>query len=247
MSNRLVVAVFGGNGYVGSHILKHMSSKYPHVELLSINRTGKPKFGNIPSNVKFIEGDITNKEGSWSGQLKENNVTACISCVGAFGSDDFMLKVNGKGNCNAIEAAKDQGVKKFVYISTVENNLPAFLLRGYFEGKRQAEEQLFKSFPGSGDGVVLRPGFIFGTRQVSPTLKIPLSLLGKPLEAILSHFPFNRIQHVVPGMKAVMCPPVSVEHVAAVASAAALGQLPDLDSNIVKIDYISSKGRSLMQ
>lgn len=32
------------------------------------------------------------------------------------------------------------GVPRFVYVSTVENNLPDVLLKGYFNGKRRAEQ-----------------------------------------------------------------------------------------------------------
>jgi hypothetical protein len=30
-------------------------------------------------------------------------------------------------------------VERFVYVSTVENNLPEFVLKGYFHGKQRAE------------------------------------------------------------------------------------------------------------
>lgn len=33
----------------------------------------------------------------------------------------------------------NSGVERFVYVSTVENNLPDFVLKGYFRGKQRAE------------------------------------------------------------------------------------------------------------
>ena len=56
------------------------------------------------------------------------------------------------------------------------------MLPGYFQGKRRAEEALAVKFPGS--GVALRPGFIYGTRQVGG-LGIPLGAIGA-LERLLS-------------------------------------------------------------
>ena len=139
-----------------------------------------------------------------------------------------MEKINGDANINAISESlrsgsdfsvvysyvqlicvqKISGVPKFVYVSTVENNLPNFVLSGwvndnqsslnynvllkideisYFNGKRRAEQALLDAFPET--GVVLRPGFIYGTRDVplpialhsitGPELKIPLWLIGK--------------------------------------------------------------------
>ena len=61
------------------------------------------------------------------------------------------------------------------------------LLNSYFNGKRRAEQALLDAYPDT--GVVLRPGFIYGTREVplpaalqsiaGADLKIPLWLLGK--------------------------------------------------------------------
>ena len=52
-----------------------------------------------------------------------------------------------------------------------------FFLSGYFKGKRDAEAKLAQTF--STGGVALRPGFIYGTRQVGP-LGIPLQAVGAP-------------------------------------------------------------------
>lgn len=73
------------------------------------------------------------------------------------------------------------GIPRFVYVSTVENNLPSFLLSGYFNGKRRAEEAVRDAYPSS--GVVLRPGFIYGVRGVdlpgAGRVGIPLGIVGK--------------------------------------------------------------------
>lgn len=76
-----------------------------------------------------------------------------------------MEKVNGDANITAIEACARANVPRFVYISAVENNLPKSILRGYFSGKRRTENALLNAFPDT--GIVLRPGFIHGTRTVS--------------------------------------------------------------------------------
>jgi hypothetical protein len=97
----------------------------------------------------------------WTKEL--SGATGVVSCIGAFGSDAFMEKINGDANVLAVEEAAKagaclsqseasmhhshhrlvarvpSGVPTFVYVSTVENNLPEFLLRGYFHGKKRAE------------------------------------------------------------------------------------------------------------
>ena len=49
------------------------------------------------------------------------------------------------------------------------------VLPGYFQGKKRAEEALALRFPQG--GVALRPGFIYGTRNVGG-LGIPLGAIG---------------------------------------------------------------------
>jgi len=236
------LAIFGGNGYLGSNIVKHVLKKYPHIHVISINRSGRPSFG-AQDNVEYHSGDASDPTGgSWIGLLKERNIKGCISCVGAFGSNKFMLEVNGTANCNVIELSKAVGIPNFVYVSTVENNLPDFILKGYFEGKRKAEQQLLMSYPET--GVVLRPGFIYGTRQLTSSFGLPLGLIGYPMKTVLSLPGFNSLQNL-PGMKAVLSPPVCVEHVSAVAAAGALGGLDVKSDRIVSGEEISAKGELL--
>jgi len=240
------VAVFGGGGYVGSHILRALRAKYPSVPLLSISRSGKPAFPTAKvAGVEYISGDLTDSKGAWGPLLKEKGVTGCVSCVGAFGSNEFMIKVNGEANATCAQVASEQGVARFVYVSTVDNDLPDFVLKGYFQGKRQAEAAVLRLFPAPGAGTILRPSFVYGTRSVSATASIPLGLVGKPMEAVLTCFPFNQLQRL-PGMRAVLAPPVAVEHVAAVAAAAAVGSLDTKAPQILDVEYIRSTGLKLV-
>jgi hypothetical protein len=54
-------------------------------------------------------------------------------------------------------------------------------LRGYYEGKRAAETELLTRF--AYGGIILRPGFIYGTRSVG-SMKIPLGVFGSPMEMV---------------------------------------------------------------
>jgi hypothetical protein len=50
------------------------------------------------------------------------------------------------------------------------------VLKGYVQGKRDAEARLAQLFPNS--GVALRPGFIHGTRNVAG-IPVPLQIVGR--------------------------------------------------------------------
>ncbi|GFZ08252.1 NAD(P)-binding Rossmann-fold superfamily protein [Actinidia rufa] len=138
-----------------------------------------------------------------------------ISCVGGFGSNSYMYKINGTANINAIRAAAEKGVKRFVYISAADFGLVNYLLQGYYEGKRAAETELLTKFPYG--GVILRPGFIYGTRRVR-SMKLPLGVIGSPLEMVLQHAkPLTQVPLIGP----LLTTPVNVTAVAKVAVRAA--------------------------
>ncbi|KAL1337668.1 uncharacterized protein At1g32220, chloroplastic [Arachis duranensis] len=203
--------VLGGNGFVGSHICREALDR--GLSVASLSRSGRSSLHDSwATNVIWYKGNLLSGDS-----LNEalNGVTAVISCVGGFGSNSYMYKINGTANINAIRAAADQGVKRFVYISAADFGVVNFLLRGYYEGKRAAETELLTRFPYG--GVILRPGFIYGTRTVG-SMKIPLGAIGSPMEMVLQHAkPLSQIPLVGP----LMTPPVNVTSVAKVAVRAA--------------------------
>ncbi|KAK6279697.1 hypothetical protein POUND7_019964 [Theobroma cacao] len=207
--------VLGGNGFVGSHICREALEQ--GLTVSSLSRSGRPSLHDSWLNdVLWHKGDLLSP-----GSLKQamSEATSVISCVGAFGSNPYMYRINGTANVNAIRAAVEQRVKRFVYVSAADFGLLYYLLRGYYEGKRVTEAELTDKFPNG--GIILRPGFIHGTRQVG-NMKFPLSAIGAPLQMVLQHAKFlTRIPLIGP----LFIPPVKVTSVAKVAIRAAIDPL----------------------
>eukprot|EP01023_Acetabularia_acetabulum_P029845 TRINITY_DN2811_c0_g2_i3.p1 TRINITY_DN2811_c0_g2~~TRINITY_DN2811_c0_g2_i3.p1 ORF type:complete len:297 (+),score=62.18 TRINITY_DN2811_c0_g2_i3:100-990(+) len=209
------LAVFGGNGFVGSRVCQEAINM--GMDVVSINRTGRPN--NIKEqwidNVTWVSADafdVSNYESQLQG------CTGAISTVGAFGSNEQMLKVNGEANMKAIAAAKEAGVPRFVFIGVHEYGLPDIVLNGYFQGKKNAENCLKDTY---GDqGVTLKPGFVSGRRLVG-SVALPLEYVGNPLAKILGYFPTKEITKF-PVVGAGFVPPVTVECLAKAAVMAAL-------------------------
>lgn len=203
--------VLGGNGFVGSHVCREALGK--GLSVASLSRSGRTNIpGSWADNVVWHQGNLLSAD-SWKDAL--SGVTSVISCVGGFGSNSYMYKINGTANINAIRAATEQGVKRFVYISAADFGVVNYLLQGYYEGKKAAEAELLSKFPYG--GVILRPGFIHGTRQVG-SMKLPLGVIGAPLEMVLQNAKsLSRIPLVGP----LFTPPVNVTSVAKVAVRAA--------------------------
>lgn len=203
--------VLGGNGFVGSHVCKEALDR--GLSVASLSRSGRSSINESwANNVVWHQGNLLSDD-SWKEAL--SGVTSVISCVGGFGSNSYMYKINGTANINAIRAAAEKGVKRIVYISAADFGVVNYLLKGYYEGKRTAETELLTKFPYG--GVILRPGFIHGTRRVG-SMKLPLGVIGSPLEMVLQYAkPLNQVPLVGP----LLTPPVNVTSVAKVAVRAA--------------------------
>jgi hypothetical protein len=89
--HRKKIVVFGGNGFVGSAIVK--AALDAGNEVVSINRSGKPahfKYAGSgeESKLTWVQGDIFEAE-QWRDQLE--TAAAVISTVGAFGSNEVSV------------------------------------------------------------------------------------------------------------------------------------------------------------
>lgn len=214
---RKKLLVLGGNGFVGSHVC--MEALARGVPVVSLNRTGRPNTSDSSwtNNVVWVRGDLFDPS-RWEGSLDE--VQSVISCVGGFGTNEQMRRINGEANRSAVWAASKAGVKKFVYVSIADFGLPPFVLPGYFEGKKMAEDAVRSKFPYS--GVILRPGFIYGTRKFGG-VNLPLGIIGTPLETVMTQ---AKVLSQIPLIGPLFVPPVNVEAVAKAAVKAALGPVP---------------------
>ncbi|KAJ6962862.1 hypothetical protein NC652_001484 [Populus alba x Populus x berolinensis] len=202
------VVVLGGSGFVGSAICKAAVSK--GIEVISLSRSGRPTYpGSWIDQVTWIPGDVfyTNWDEILFG------ATAVVSTIGGFGSEEQMQRINGEANIVSVNAAKEFGIPKFIFISVHDYNLPSFVLStGYFTGKRKAEAEVLSKYPNS--GVVLRPGFIYGKRRVDG-FEIPLDLIGQPAERILSAIEnFTKPLSSLPASDLLLAPPVNVDDLA---------------------------------
>ncbi|KAJ0730698.1 putative NAD(P)-binding domain, NAD(P)-binding domain superfamily [Helianthus annuus] len=204
--------VLGGSGFVGSHICKEALNR--GLSVSSLSRSGNYSIQEPwAKNVQWHQGDLLSGS-SWKEAL--SGVTSIVSCVGGFGSNSYMYKINGTANISVIRAAAEKGVKRFVYVSAADCGVMNYILQGYYDGKRAAETELLVRYPYG--HVILRPGFIYGNRRVG-NLELPLGVIGSPLEMVLQHAkPLSEVPLVGP----LLTPPVNVTAVAKVAVRAAI-------------------------
>lgn len=194
-------------------------------DVTSISRSGRPSIHDAPwlNRVRWIQGDALDPQVPWKDELK--GADGIVSTLGAFGSNEFMYKMCGESNMQLMDIAKEIGVPRFTFISVHDFKFPRgwnadnFLLKGYFQGKRDAESHLKELFTDT--GVALRPGFIYGKRRVSGGYTIPLHIIGSPLQAVLKLLPTQKLCSI-PILGGAFVPPVSVESVGRAAAATIL-------------------------
>ena len=218
------IVVLGGNGFVGSRVVRELVLHGDKVTSIS-------KSGGRP-DTSILSDDLANK-ATWlkadpsKDKLDLKGADAVVSCIGAIGFDDELVRyVNGDVNIAAVQQAKTQDVKRFVYVS-VSSLVPEALgtvLPAYFEGKAAAEASVKSNFGTS--GYLIKPSFIYGgdAFTVSPP-RVPAGY-GSFIDAVLSSPPIRLLASVSPPiLKVALVNPVSVDNIARATASASLGLL----------------------
>lgn len=178
-----VFLVTGGAGFIGSNLCEALLNMGYTVRCLDNLSTGKQKnvdmFLDNP-NYTFIKGDITDLDTcmkACEGVTYVLNQAAWGSVPRSIEMPLFYEEVNIRGTLNMMEAARQQGVKKFVYASSssVYGDHPVLpkvegqegnLLSPYALTKRVCEEygKLYTKLYGL-DTYGMRYFNVFGRRQ----------------------------------------------------------------------------------
>ena len=152
------VVVFGGNGFVGSRVCQLLQGT--GAKVVSVSRSGgQPEWAageDWVGGVEWVKGEACTDD--LSGIISGSS--AVVSCLGVIGgSDETMRAGNGAANVAIVKQAGTVG--RIVYVSVsdeVGKAVGGFALKGYFNGKREAEEAVSTAT----SSVILAPTFIYG-------------------------------------------------------------------------------------
>lgn len=212
------VVVLGGNGFVGTRVLQHLSGL--GVPAVSVSRTGAaPRHVRSQAwaqQVEWQQGDALDR-GSFAHLLP--GCRAVITVIGypplPWADEDLAVRVNGETNANVIRAAEEADVPRVVLVNAT---MPQWAPAGYVKGKKLAEAAA-TDFVNAADvhgAVVLKPGAIFGTRHDAP-VPLPLGLLLGPVSWVLRSAPgvTTAASRTLPYLlEGALVPPASVDNVA---------------------------------
>ena len=185
------VVIYGGNGFVGTHVAQALFNKGVCTACLS--RSGhKPlhlKDQKWSESVRWCKGNALEPDT----KLLER-VHGMVTLVGSAPMPtssreayDAQVIANGETNASAIRAAGEAGIKRIILVGA---KLPFFLQSdrfGYAKGKRIAMEaaKTFSELSDEHRAVVLQPGVIFGKRFLKSGKSVSLDTFCKPLSFIM--------------------------------------------------------------
>ncbi|GGZ97419.1 hypothetical protein GCM10008090_02130 [Arenicella chitinivorans] len=188
------VIIYGGNGFVGTHVAKALVER---ACVVCLSRSGhKPlhlKDEAWSEQVRWCKGDAADPDEKL---LSTANILICL--VGApplptFSDHAYQQAIhqNGITNRNAIEAAARAGIQRVILLGA---KIPWPMNNRYFgyaEGKRLAftAAEEFSQRNDRHCAIVLQPGVIFGTRHNTEGRQIRLEPVMKPFSRVFpGHF-----------------------------------------------------------
>ena len=112
----------GGAGFLGLNVLYHLTASGEKVTLYDNFSTGKKRhLRDLPKDVKVVEGDVLDLK------LLKKTTRGCDYVVHLAGQASVLksvkdpagtLEVNAVGTLNALVAARDAKVKRFIYVGS---------------------------------------------------------------------------------------------------------------------------------
>ncbi len=152
-----MILVTGAAGYVGSHIVKRLTEAGQPVRALVRNRAWAQAEGRLANlKVEWIEGDVTRPETLASAMQGVATVIHTVAIAIEKGGRKYET-INYQGTVNVVDAAKAEGVKRFINISQL--GADARLPYRFLASKGKAQDYVAAS---GLDWTALRPSVIWG-------------------------------------------------------------------------------------
>lgn len=150
-----IVTVFGGTGFLGRAIVRHLLNAGYSVRVAARNPRAV-EFGNVPGRVDYCPVDVRD-EAAVLGALEE--VNAAVNAVGLYterGSQRFHT-IHVSGAERVAQAAAAAGVASLVHISGIGASSTS--ASAYVRARAGGETAVRAAFPAA---VILRPSVLFG-------------------------------------------------------------------------------------
>ncbi len=172
--------VTGGTGFVGAHLVKALCARGDTVTVVA-RRPALAQTLGWGSEVKLVRGDLEDEAALREGCAGADVVYHVAGKIVARNVAEFMA-TNRDGTANVLEAARDSGVRRFVFVSSlavggptthghpIDEERPPQPVTDYGRSKLAAEV-LVRAMPASLPWTIVRPAVVYGEWDRA-TLKI---------------------------------------------------------------------------
>jgi len=161
-----MIAITGATGFIGRNLVKSLADDGREITALIRNDRKINLFKEL--NIAIKKGNLLDKESLKSFVQGNIYLIHLASVISSRNQEDYS-RVNVEGMRNIVEVSESLGIKKFIYISSIDAQISPDSLYG--STKAAAEMILEKS---SLDYVILRPSVIYGeydTRNIMTMIK----------------------------------------------------------------------------
>jgi len=113
------ILVTGGAGFIGSHLVDDLLSLGKEVVVFDNLSTGSQQ--NVPSGATLVKGDVRNLQQITEAARGSDlifHLAANANGTVSVNDPRFDFETNALGTFNVLEAALQEGAKKFVYVSS---------------------------------------------------------------------------------------------------------------------------------
>jgi len=172
----MLAFITGATGFIGSHLAERLASKGYRLRCLARESSDTAILRRL--NAEIVTVDMSDKDGLRKALEGVDIVYHCAGVVGEWLFEEEARRVNIVGTQNLLDASVDAKVKRFVHVSSLavlgmkhHHNTPAdapYQLTGdiYSDTKIESEKIVMDYYERKGlPVVVVRPGFVFGTRD----------------------------------------------------------------------------------
>src|SRR5262249_8720468 len=142
--------VFGGTGFVGSRVVRHLRQSGTKVRVVSRHRGRAEEDG-----IEQIAADAHDERSVAAAVAGSDRVVNAISLYVQHGSDTFQ-SVHVEAAGKIARAAKQAGIMRFVHISGIGADMAS--PSPYIRSRGEGEAAVQTAFP---DAVIVRPAVMF--------------------------------------------------------------------------------------